>query len=47
MTPKMPVPASAIKPATYLAIDGRGEPGGARFTAAIGALFTPWPSRSR
>ena len=38
VTPKTPV-LLAIKPATYLAIDGRGEPGGARFTAAIGALY--------
>lgn len=27
------------KPASYLAIDGRGEPGGKRFTACIGALY--------
>jgi hypothetical protein len=38
VTPRTPV-LLAIEPATYLAIDGRGEPGGARFTAAIGALY--------
>jgi hypothetical protein len=38
VTPKTPV-LLVIKPATYLAIDGRGEPGGARFAAAVGALY--------
>jgi hypothetical protein len=38
VTPAAPV-LLAIKPATYLAIEGRGTPGGARFTAAIGALY--------
>ncbi len=28
-----------IKPATYLAIAGQGEPGGKQFTAGIGALY--------
>jgi hypothetical protein len=30
----------AIKPATYLAISGQGAPGGERFTACIGALYS-------
>jgi len=38
VTPKAPVLVT-IKPARYLAIDGQGAPGGARFTAAIGALY--------
>ena len=38
VTPKTPV-LLAIKPAKYLAIDGCGEPGGPRFTAAVGALY--------
>jgi hypothetical protein len=38
VTPKTPV-LLAIESARYLAIAGRGAPGGARFTAAIGALY--------
>jgi hypothetical protein len=38
VTPRSPLLVS-IKPAKYLAIDGEGEPGGGRFTAAIGALY--------
>lgn len=37
-TPRKPA-LVRIKPAQYLAIDGQGEPGGERFTAAIGALY--------
>jgi hypothetical protein len=36
--PKKPALVS-IEPATYLAIDGQGEPGGEFFTASIGALY--------
>lgn len=28
-----------VSPASYLAVDGTGEPGGAEFTAGVGALF--------
>lgn len=38
VAPKTPV-LLTIKPAKYLAIDGRGAPGGPRFSAAIGALY--------
>jgi hypothetical protein len=38
VTPKTPVLVT-IKPAVYLAISGRGAPGGDRFTAAVGALY--------
>jgi hypothetical protein len=37
-TPKKPV-LVRTKPARYLAISGRGAPGGERFTACIGALY--------
>lgn len=37
-TPKKPV-LMEIKPATYLSIDGQGEPGGAAFIDKIGALY--------
>lgn len=37
-TPRKPA-LVRIKTAQYLAIDGQGEPGGERFTAAIGALY--------
>jgi len=38
VTPKVPV-LLKIVPAKYLAIDGRGAPGGETFTAAVGALY--------
>lgn len=38
VAPKKPV-LLTIAPATYLAIDGRGHPGDAHFTAQIGALY--------
>lgn len=38
VTPKAPVLLQA-SPAQYLAIDGRGEPGGAEFQKKIGALY--------
>ena len=38
VTPRKPVIVS-VKPAQYLTIDGHGAPGGARFTACIGALY--------
>jgi hypothetical protein len=38
IAPRTPV-LLTVKPAVYLAIDGQGDPGGARFTAAIGALY--------
>ena len=38
-TPKRPV-LLRIKPATYLAISGRGAPGGDAFAASIGALYS-------
>ena len=38
VTPKEPA-LLRLKPARYLAIAGRGEPGGAAFQAAIGALY--------
>ena len=38
ITPKKPSLVD-IKPARYLTIIGRGEPGGAAFEAAIGALY--------
>ncbi|HYL77173.1 MAG TPA: GyrI-like domain-containing protein [Bryobacteraceae bacterium] len=38
VTPKNPVLLQA-SPAQYLAIDGRGEPGGAEFQMKIGALY--------
>jgi hypothetical protein len=36
--PKKPIMVE-IKPAQYLVIEGRGEPGGPEFQAAIGALY--------
>jgi len=36
--PKTPA-LVAVGPGTYLAIEGRGEPGGAEFTAKVGALY--------
>jgi hypothetical protein len=38
VTPKAPV-LVPVKAARYLAIDGRGAPGGPAFSAAIGALY--------
>ena len=38
VTPKKPV-LIRVKPAQYLAIRGKGAPGGERFTACIGALY--------
>ncbi len=38
VTPKKPV-LLKLKPATYLAIEGQGAPGGERFQEAIGALY--------
>lgn len=38
VTPKTPALVD-IKPANYLVVTGRGEPGGAAFQAAIGALY--------
>jgi len=38
VTPMKPV-LVRMKPVQYLAIDGRGAPGGERFTACIGALY--------
>ena len=38
VTPKQPVVVQ-IKPAKYLAIQGKGEPGGPQFQAQIGALY--------
>jgi hypothetical protein len=38
VAPKKPVVVD-VKPARYLAIEGRGEPGGETFQAAIGALY--------
>lgn len=38
VTPKTPVLVD-IKPANYLAVAGRGEPGGTAFQSAIGALY--------
>ena len=38
VTPRKPVLVE-IKPAKYLAITGRGEPGGAMFQARLGALY--------
>lgn len=38
VTPKQPVVVK-IKPAKYLAIQGKGEPGNAQFQAQIGALY--------
>ena len=38
VAPKTPLLVK-VGPARYLAIDGRGEPGGEVFTAAIGALY--------
>jgi hypothetical protein len=38
IAPRHPV-LLQIKPAQYLAIDGQGAPGGAEFTARIGALY--------
>jgi hypothetical protein len=38
VAPKKPVLVK-LKPAVYLAIDGQGAPGGAQFTANIGALY--------
>ena len=38
VAPRTPV-LLTIGPAKYLAIDGKGAPGGAEFTAAVGALY--------
>lgn|SRR5215510_222989 len=38
VAPRKPVLVD-VKPAKYLAIDGRGEPGGATFQARLGALY--------
>ncbi len=38
VSPKKPVLVE-LKPATYLAISGKGKPGGDLFTASIGALY--------
>src|SRR5689334_25425453 len=38
VAPRKPV-LVRLKPATYLAIEGQGTPGGDEFTASIGALY--------
>lgn len=38
VSPRSPV-LLTVKPAAYLAIEGRGEPGGVAFEAAVGALY--------
>ena len=39
VTPKTPVMVD-VGPAMYLTIDGKGEPGGEAFSAAVGALYS-------